>query len=179
MKKNGNIQFILVSILFVALVLCGTVFAYMFRTTAFKKNDFTPAEVACEVIEKTDSPLTQKEEIQVKNTGLIDSYLRLRLVTYWVDSEGNVVSKPSAPLNITLADGWIKGNNDTYYWTSPVQKDKSTGNLLAAPLILSEEDGYLQVVEVFAEAIQAKPQNAVTQSWGVTLNSDGIITGFN
>jgi hypothetical protein len=38
-----------------------------------------------------------------------------------------------------------------------------------------DENGYSQVVEVFAEAIQSKPLSAVTDSWGVNVDSNGNI----
>ena len=44
-----------------------------------------------------------------------------------------------------------------------------------AHLALQQDGDYHQVIEVFAEAIQSEPDNAVTNSWGVTL-TDNIIT---
>ena len=125
--------------------------------------------------------MTRKTGITVENTSNISAYLRLRLVTYWVDTStgtAQIVSKPSEMPHFDIAAGWLAGSNDTYYYTSPVSPNGFSGELLASGSVipLVEEDGYLQVIEIFAEAIQYLPDDAVEDSWGVTLNSDGIIT---
>lgn len=166
---------ILIAALVVALALCGTVIAYMFRQTKYKDNQFTPAEVSCKVVEAFDGE--QKTSIQIQNIGNIDAYLRVRFVSYWVDADGNIVAKPSEMSEINMAAGWIKGQSNTYYYQKPVAPDKPTDNLLSSPIILEkDENGYLQVLEAFAEAIQSEPQNAVTNSWGVTLDFNGNIS---
>lgn len=170
MKRQRVLYIILIVILAAALVFCGTVIAYMFRQTEYKKNQFTPAQLSCEVVETFDG--TQKSSIQVRNTGNIDAYLRVRLVSYWVDAEGNIIAKPSEMPEFTPAEGWIPGSYDTYYYRVPVAPNELTNNLLSAPITL--ESG--QVVEVFAEAIQSEPNGAVTSSWGVTVGADGNIT---
>lgn len=177
MKKHRALLILLIALLAISLMLCGTVFAYMFRKTEYKDNEFTPANVSCKVVEEFDG--TQKTSIQVQNTGNIDAYLRVRLVSYWVDADGNVVAKPSEKPEIALASGWIKGANNTYYYESPVVLGRLTPNLLNDGTSISlaqDENGYLQVIEVFAEAIQSEPENAVTSAWKVTLDSNGNIT---
>ena len=177
MKKQKILPIILITTLAVSLVLCGTVIAYMFRQTEYKNNEFTPANVSCEVLETVTN--NEKTSIQIKNTGNIDAYLRVRLVSYWVDAEGNIVVKPSPELSVALAEGWITGSNNTYYYKSPVTPGMATPNLLkdgASISLEQDENGYLQVIEVFAEAIQSKPEKAVTNAWKVTIDSNGNIT---
>lgn len=165
---------LLIVVLIAVLVLCGTVLAYMFRQTEYKDNEFVPANVSCEVVEEFDG--TQKTSIQVQNTGNIDAYLRVRLVSYWVDAGGNIVAKPSSMPAISMAAGWISGGNDTYYYKTPVGPTKQTDSLLSSPITLEkDENGYVQVIEVFAEAIQSKPYEAATDSWGVNIDSNGHI----
>ena len=177
MNKN-KVRFVVVATVLVAMTLCGTVLAYMFKKTEQYNNQFTPAEVSCEVLEAFDG--VQKTSIRVKNTGNIDAYLRVRLVSYWVDSEGNVVAKPSSMPAFTLADGWISGSDNTYYYQSPVSSlapNNMTAELLSTPIFLEQDaNGYLQVVEVFAEAMQSEPKQAVQNSWGVTVAANGTIT---
>jgi hypothetical protein len=88
-----------------------------------------------------------------------------------VDKDGNIISKPSQMPDLSKADGWIAGTGNTYYYSKPIAPGDSTPNLLAAALNLEK----LQVVEVFADAIQSKPPEAVTKSWRVTIEN-GIIT---
>lgn len=175
MKKRRIILSILVASLVVSLLICGTVLAYMFRQTEYKDNEFVPANVSCKVVEAFDG--VEKTSIQVQNTGNIDAYLRVRLVSYWVDADGNIVAKPSSMPEINMATGWIKGTNNTYYYTKPVSPAAQTGSLLSSPIILEEdENGYMQVIEVFAEAIQSKPYNAVINSWKVSMDANGNIS---
>lgn len=174
MKKHRILSVLLIAELVVSLLLCGTVFAYMFRRTEYKDNEFTPANVACKVVEEFNG--VRKARIQVQNTGNIDAYLRVRLVSYWVDADGNIVAKPSAMPEINMAAGWIQGANNTYYYKTPVSPTKQTTSLLSSPITLGkDENGYMQVIEVFAEAIQSEPRSAVTGSWGVTVDPNGNI----
>lgn len=175
MKSKHIYYASLIIVVIGALAICGTVIAYMFKQTGIRDNKFTPAEVACEVAESFDGE--NKTAIAVKNTGTIKAYLRVRLVTYWVDGSGNVISKTAAMPTFTVADGWILGQNDTYYYKSAVLPNITTPSLLASPITLQKDaNGNLQVVEVFAEAIQSEPTKAVTNSWGVTLDASGNIT---
>ena len=141
----------------------------------YKDNEFVPANVSCKVVEAFDG--VEKTSIQVQNTGNIDAYLRVRLVSYWVDADGNIVAKPSSLPEINMATGWIKGANNTYYYTKPVSPAAQTGSLLSSPIILEkDENGYMQVIEVFSEAIQSRPNNAVINSWKVSMDANGNIT---
>lgn len=162
---------VLISLL---ILLCGTTFALMLRQTDTLDNQFKPAIVSCAVTESFDG--TEKTSIVVKNTGNIDAYLRLRLISYWVDSKGNIVSKSSQMPSVSVADGWVEGSDNTYYYSQPVAPNKTTPNLLDEKITLVQENEYLQVVEVFADAIQSKPTDAVIESWHVTLDSNKIIT---
>ena len=153
----------------ILVLLCGTTFALMYRQTQELNNQLEAAFVACTVGEDFDG--VKKDSITVKNTGNIDAYLRVCLVSYWVDGEGHIISKPSQILALSKADGWIAGTGNVYYYSKPIAPGDSTPNLLAAALNLEN----LQVVEVFADAIQSKPAEAVTDSWGVTI-TDGVIT---
>ena len=178
MNKRRILLIAIILSLGASVLLCGTVWAYMFTQTEYQENEFTPAAASCEVLESFDGQ--SKSSIKIRNTGSVDIYLRIRFVSYWVDTEGNILSKPSEMPEISLAEGWIKGANDTYYYQTPVgytELNNSTTELLASPIALQEDgNGYLQVLEVFAEGIQSNPPKAVTSSWGVTVDANGKIT---
>lgn len=180
MKKRNNSASLLVVFLMVLSIICGGVFAYMFRQTEYKNNEFTPASVSCKVHETKDVNVTEKTSIKVENTGNIEAYLRVRFVSYWVqlsdDGSPEIVGKASKMPSFEIAAGWMKGSNDTYYYLTPVAPGKKTAELLSSKILLSAEDGYYQVVEVFAEAIQSKPDSTVSNTWHVELNSNGSIT---
>ena len=160
----------------------------LLRRSANVKNIFVPAEVACTVREKLDGKEVaeatakggEKSDICVENTGKVNEYLRVRLVSHFVDAKGNVTgAQPSVYPDITLRQGWIAGKEHTYYYTEAVEPGGFT-SVLCDPFPLSEEtlsDGtaVFQVVQVFAECIQAEPTDAVRQSWGVTV-TNGTVT---
>ena len=175
MKKQTSNALIVIGAIALLVAVCGTVLAYMFRTTEAKDNQFTPAEVSCEVHETTDDAVTEKTSVRIENTSNIDVYLRVRFVSYWVDDSSNIISKPSAMPKIQTADGWIAGKDNTYYYEAPVSPGDFTGELLSSKIDLLEEDGYRQVIEIFAEAIQSKPTSSVIESWNVTLDANGNI----
>jgi hypothetical protein len=172
--KRKILKIVILILSIILLLLCGTAFALMYRQTQPLNNQLEAAFVACAVEEDFDGET--KTSIAIKNTGNIDAYLRVRLVSYWVDSDGNITSKPSRMPPVFVTSGWVTGTGNTYYYSQPVAPGDITTNLLNADITLEEEDGYLQVIEVFADAIQSKPAEAVTTSWGVTLDGDKIIT---
>jgi hypothetical protein len=150
--------------------------------------------VDCLVHEKLDDGVVytngthqteQKTSIRVENTGNIEAYIRLRFVSYWVDVNGNIIGKPSQMPEIQYdTSKWIKGDaadDYTYYYKLPVVKDGFTDELLKAPIKLQgdTENGHFQVVEVFADAIQSQPVKAAANSWKVTIDSNGNITGVS
>lgn len=155
--------------LILVLVVGGTV-AYIFTQTGPVINTFTPTEAKITVDEDTNS--NQKTSITVKNisTG-VPVYIRVALVANMIDEAGNVTGAASVP-TFTLGENWKEGSDGYYYYKTPVPVRGSTGNLLEKEMTLDEN---MQVV-VLADAIQAEPTTAVTQAWGVTVDSNGSIS---
>ncbi len=165
-KRKINKLLLAISILVFVLTV-GITLGFMFRETEPVDNKFERAVVSCEVVENFDETTGIKSSITVKNTGNISAYLRVRLVSYWVDADGNIAGKPSEMPLFTLAEGWQQTSTDTYEYNNPISPNEFTPNLLAngTTMELAEDtDGYTQVVQVFAEAIQSDPANA-KDSW--------------
>lgn len=160
---NRKRMWILLALISVLALTCGTVAALMFRQTNALENQFEYARVSCRVEEAFDGE--KKTSITVQNTGNIPAQIRVRLVSYWVsledDGSTRIVGIPSEPLEIEAADGWVAMGDNTFVYTSLIEPNAFTPNLLKRDLVLQEKDGYLQVVEVFADAIQGNPSNAV------------------
>ena len=185
-----NVKILSVLLLAVVLVIISSsVGAYMRKQTATVENEFAPAEVSCEVEEEFTN--NQKTSITVKNTGNIEAYLRLRLVTYWVvkdqDDKTEIVAESSPILNVDYdQNNWFKVDG-IYYCKLPVAPGESTPDLLAKDkgIVLKsnkkdENTTYYQVVDVFAEAIQSLPEDAVTEAWDVVVvDSDGKLSKNN
>ena len=145
------------------------------------------AEVSCAVREKmdgnevngTDAVGGEKSDIRVENTGNVKEFIRLRLVSYYVDSNGDIAGTAASQYpNVTLKNGWIAGANHTFYYPYPVEPGKAT-EILCEPFSLGQmqlENGTMvyQVIEVIAEAVQAEPISAVREAWGVTVTNNTI-----
>lgn len=153
----------------------GTV-AYLFTNTDAVTNTFTPAEPGIEIVEKFDG--TYKEEITVKNTGDITVYVRVMLVASYQNEAGEVCgTHTAAEPTFTLGTDWVK-IGDYYYYKKAVPAEQSTGNLLGTSITLDENQDCCKMhVDVLAQAIQAEPTDAVINSWKVTLDQNGHITG--
>lgn len=204
MKRRYPPVLIVVLAMWILVTVSTTVvMAYMFRKTPTVNNQFDPANVSCQ-IEETFTNQTTKTSVKVKNTSNIDSYIRLRVVTYWVDSKGNVVARTAPENKFGKTDGWNYNTDDwlydsanqTFYHKAPVspKADKNlTAELLKRSISLSivEETvngiryTYHPVIEFIAEAIQSKPvppaveyDKSPISKWGVTVDATGIITGF-
>ena len=184
--KQKIISLMLLLTLFLA-VAFPTVSAYMVKQTEKIENMIEPAQVSCKVNENFNG--TNKTSVTVTNTSNIEAYIRVRVVSYWQDSKGNTVAKSSVMPEFTVSDAWIKDEaNDTYYCKEPIAAGTQTPEFLkdGASIALNRvvesyqnvDYVYHQVVEIFAEAIQSKPEEAVENSWKVTV-TDRKITSVN
>ena len=102
------------------------------------------------------------------------SYVRVKLVMNWVDGDGNVSAEP---VNITpsITGNWFEQDGIYYYKMPVAANDGETTNLLATPITepADKHAGCHLEVTVLAESIQAAPSKAVTESWGVCVDSIG------
>lgn len=160
---------IAVSLMLIACLGVGGTLMYLTDKTGDVKNTFTPAEVTCQVTENFDGSV--KSNVNAQNTGDVDAYIRIKLVSYRVDSKD--ISKRiggSAAVEFTPGTDWVL-KDGYYYYTSPVAPGGSPEYALIDSITLEDnyddQDGGRQVIEVIAEAIQAEPATAVEQAWGV------------
>jgi hypothetical protein len=171
----------------------------MIRRSPEITNSFVPAKIDCKVLETEEiiDDVVTKTSVTAQNTGNFEAYIRVRVVTYWEDSKGNYVAR-SSPTNEFDGDwkyndaAWIYDDtNQTFYHKAPVGENEFTAELLGSgfdgitlqPESVEQEGNvtftYYPVVEFIVEGIQGAPDTAVTESWGVTLDSNGNITDKN
>ena len=196
MKQKNAIRLLILIVSLTAVVVSISVsLAYMLTRSDILTNIFVPAKVSCEVVENVTG--TSKTSVVVKNTGDTEVYVRVRVVTYYKDSKGNPVALTSpengfgttpATWKYNEADWIYDKENQTFYYKASVKAGQTTDELLtgAIQLEVKEEDHdgnvkftYHQVVEFIAEVIQSSPDDAVKEAWGVTLDGNDQITGFN
>lgn len=158
-----------------AVLLIGTVVgstvAYLIAQTDAVENTFEYAKVSCEVTESFD--YNTKDNVQVKNTGTTDAYIRATYVVNWLDSDGNIAASVPEGYSYNLTENpngnWTKGKDGYFYYLTPVAPDASTpGSLLTCKVTCPKNPEYTLSVEILATAIQSTPTKAVTEAWGVT-----------
>lgn len=168
---------VIIAAIILALALCTvSTLAYMFRETDETEAPLESAKVSCSVSERFEN--NKKSEISVKNTGNINAYIRVKLVPYWVDSEGNRVYRSASVPSFTFdSNAWLADSaNNTYYYRLPLAPNSSTPSLPTSDIVLAAEDGCYLVLDVVAEAIQAEPAASVTEAWSVNISPDGKIS---
>ena len=174
--SGGRKTALILSLCLIFALAVGTTFALLKASTAPVENTFTAAKSGTDIVEELDG--NQKKSIVVKNTGTAVSYVRVKLVMNWVDENGSV---SATPVNITpsITDNWFL-KDGIYYYKMPVAPDGKTENLLKADSPITEPAdkpaGCHLEVTVLAESIQAAPSKAVTESWGVGVDSNGHLT---
>ena len=169
---------VIATVLLLALAIGGTV-AWLSTKDAPITNTFNPSEVACEVTEKFNGTTGEKTDVNVKNTGTIDAFIRVKLVTYRTNDQGQHIGGTASLPNFTLGKGWVK-YGDYYYYTLPVApKEKPEADLISSITLESytDVDGGHQAIDVMAEAIQSVPEDAVKAAWGAefSIGADGSL----
>lgn len=180
---KGKAGAFIISLLVLLTVTVGGTVAYLVASTTPVVNTFTPSEVKCSVTESFDG--ATKSSVNVTNDSNINAYLRVKLVTYRVNEDGQHIGGTANIPGFTLGSGWFNGGDGYYYYSKPVVPNGVTPSLTADGLILTDSyndvDGGKQAIDVMAEAIQAEGKNAdgtpaVTDAWGVTVADNGTIS---
>ena len=171
---------LVVSVLVLLLAVAGGTLAWLTANTGPVVNTFTPAQVSCEVTEDFNG--TIKSNVNVTNTSDIYAYIRVKLVTYRVNEDGQHIGGTATIPPFTPGTNWVK-YGEYYYYTLPVAAgEKPETQLIGESGITlrsyNDADGGKQVIEVMAEAIQSSPAKAVGESWGVTI-SEGSVTAYS
>lgn len=169
---------LLSGLLLVTLIVGGTV-AYLVTQVTPVTNTFTPSHVTCQVEEKFDGQT--KTNVNVTNTGDTDAYIRVKLVTYRVNKDGQHIGGTANIPRFDPGENWVP-YGDYYYYTLSVKPNEQPDTALIDRIELTgsydDADGGMQVIEVMAEAIQSRPEKAVGESWGVSIAPNSV-TQYN
>ena len=169
-KKTGML---FLSLLLVIGMVVGSTVAWLSTKSAPITNTFLLSHVSCSVTEEFNG--TTKSNVNVTNTGDIDAFIRVKLVTYRVNDEEQHIGGTAEIPDFKPGAGWVK-NGDYYYYTKPVAPDEQPADALISSITLTDPyddaDGGKPVIEVMAEAIQANGvadngTKAVKEAWGV------------
>lgn len=194
-KLNKRSVALLVCLAVILTATVGVTLAYIFTNTDALQNLFTPAHVSCAVVENDETtehyngqnPVFSKTNVQIKNTGDTDAYIRVAIVVNWKSADGTTVYA-KAPgsgdykINFATGTGWDEGADGYYYYTSSVASGDLTKTLISSVDVTNkthtDEAGnvYYLSIEIVASAIQANPTDVVKDQWGVTVANDGTIS---
>ena len=201
MKKNMKKKALLtMSVALLLAVVVGTTLAYILTNTDSVENTFKPSKVSCAVVEDGGDPVaagthntgTEKKDVQIKNTGDTDAYIRVAVVVNWMSEDGTKVwaTKPvegdDYTINLDLNNGWSPVG-DYYYYGSAVAPcthkdgDEHTGCMTSVlissctPVAGSAPDGYYLSVEIVASAIQSNGMgaNSAQEAWAKAQQQNG------
>lgn len=180
LRKNKS-SLLLITLVVLLGVLVGSTVAYLVTNTGSIANSFIPAKITTDITEDFDGSV--KNNVQVKNTGDVEAFIRATVVVTWQNDEGEIY--PNAPVESTdytvswTMNGWLKHTDGYYYYTTSVAPGDTTGVLLTScqPVSNQAPEGYHLSVEILASAIQSKPEEAVQTSWGVTI-ANGTVTAY-
>lgn len=170
---------VIATVLLLALAIGGTL-AWLSTKDDPIQNKFLPTKVTCEVTEKFNGTTGEKTKVNVKNTGTIDAFIRVKLVTYRVNKDNQHIGGEAEIPTFTLGAGWAYYEG-YYYYTLPVAPGKQPKTNLTDSMTLTgtynDADGGKQVIEVMAEAIQSVPEDAVKAAWGAdfSIGTDGSL----
>ncbi len=176
-RSRKGLGSVMVVLLLAACLGIGGTVAYILTQSGQVTNTFAPGKVDAVVEEVYDG--ADKTSIQVKNQdGTTDAFLRVKLVTYRVNDAGNHIGGTATLPVFALNTDWFE-KDGFYYYTKAVAPGDVTSNLIAegSKITLKEytdTDGGKQVIEVMAEAIQARGADEngdapAKLAWGVEV----------
>ncbi len=182
-QNKWKVSIIAACIIAVAIVSSITI-AFLIDETAPAQNTLVPASVACAVEEDFDGKI--KENVSIKNTGEVQSYIRAMVVVTWMSADQSMVTASKPQINtdytITYTEGtaWLLGSDGYWYYTLPVDVGNATETLISSCSLADSAavpEGFYLSVEVVGSAIQSTPTQAVTEKWssGVSSVSDGSL----
>ena len=176
--RTGRLMtMVIATVLLLALAIGGTL-AWLSTKDGPITNTFTPSKVTCKVTESFNGET--KSNVNVTNTGDTDAYIRVKLVTYRTNDQGQHIGGTASLPRFTLGENWVS-HDGYYYYTLPVAPGESPETNLTESMTLTDSytdaDGGKQAIDVMAEAIQSVPEAAVKAAWGAgfSINADGSL----
>lgn len=175
-RRGRATAMLLATVMLFALAVGGTI-AWLIDKDSPLVNTFDPSKVTCRVEENFNENTGVKSNVNVTNTGDIDAFIRVKLVTYRTNADGKHIGGTAEIPDFTPGEGWVK-YGDYYYYTQPVAPNAKPATNLISSITLTDSytdaDGGMQAIDVMAEAIQSVPADAVRQAWGVSIASNSV-----
>ena len=167
-KQIRQKKTVMLSLVLLLIFSAGVTIAYLVSQTDPVVNTFSPSVVEVEITEDFDGEL--KKNVNVKNTGDTEAYIRVKLISYRVNEQNKKIGGKAEIPDFDSGKNWIE-HEGFYYYTQPVAPGESPANPLIGETGIKlqaydDADGGKQVIEVMAEGIQSEPKDAVKEAWG-------------
>lgn len=177
-RKRENIALTILILLLVLSLGTGAIWAVSYLVTEKTENTFSGTDTSIKVIETFDG--TTKSNVSVKNTGSETDpkgpaiFVRVKLLAYWYEPDNErVAGVPDWTPNFKPGQNWME-KDGYYYYQLPINAGEQTGNLISSITLGTDAEGNRQVLEILAEGIQAVPENAAEEAWGITVSNNKI-----
>jgi len=176
-RSNKKALTLFFSLLLIGAVAVGGTLAYLVTQTDPVNNTFLPSHVSCQVEENFNNATGVKSNVTVKNTGDTEAYIRVKLVTYRTNDQGQHIGGTAELPSFNPGTNWVR-YGDFYYYTKPVAPNETPENALIDSITLTssypDADGGKQAIDVMAEAIQSGPATAIGEAWGVSITTGSV-----
>ena len=151
MRKTKTILVLAAVVLMLACTVGGTL-AFLITKTDSVTNTFDPGRVTCEVVETFANNI--KSNVQIRNTGNTDAWIRATVVANWV-KDGKVVAPWTDDIGYNT-DKWTKGSGGYYYYKESVAAKGYTENLFGSytPGKAPVEGAHLEMT-IVCQAVQS------------------------
>lgn len=179
MNKTQKILTLTAAVLIIVALVGSLTWAVLKNKTSAIKNTFSAAGSSAEIVEEFEDNV--KKNVNIKNTGDIYGYVRIELISYRVNDNGDRIGGTAEIPAFTMGEGWLDAGDGLYIYSKPVAPgSKPEKDLIGSTGITLKEytdvDGGKQVIDVIGEIIQSNPHDAVEGEWGVTADKDGILS---
>jgi len=180
-KTEKNKLLVFVTLILISSALLGTI-AYLFDSYS-KSNFFELGTVKTDIIEDLDSngsDSNKRSNISIKNTGNVAIYIRTSVLLYFENNEEEIITdEPVENTDYTLkysaSDNWILAADGYYYYKVPILANESTDILIESFESKAQYDQKKLILDIVTQAIQAEPNNAIEESWGVNVVNNEIV----
>lgn len=199
-KTAKRILITLMSLVTIIAVVTVGIYAFLTDSAGPVTNEFKPSTVDIDLKERFENNI--KKDVYVSNPKTetaIECYVRVLLICNWytditVDGETvqQVVGKSSWNIDDTAnsldmnTEDWFKGSDGYYYYKHVLDVGNNTTNLInSIELVVDDNDGTYQGLEILSEAIQSKGMAedgalfAVEKVWPAVKVVDGKLAANN
>ncbi|MBQ6323624.1 MAG: hypothetical protein IJI22_02195 [Bacilli bacterium] len=168
-------QLIIITSIVLLFAATMTTIAYLTKSS-LAANEFEIGRVSNQIEEKFQNNI--KEDVKVKNTGNVPSYVRAAIIVSFKDENGVILyEKPvkdvDYELTLSTSSNWLY-KDGYYYYKLPVEANASTDILIKKCIELGTHTNKTLDVTIISQTIQANPEEAVEEAWNVNVENHNI-----